>query len=87
MNLFPVPTFFDYADTKYSLWKERSIKRILKLQNSADILLYSIGTVNAGVPSHVYSGGYLEEKDYMEIRRLQIVGDIATVFLMRMVVL
>ena len=79
-NLFPVPTFFDYASTKNAMWKERSIQRILTLQEGADLLLFSIGAVNAGVPSHVYSGGYLEENDLQEIRRHHIVGDIATVF-------
>ncbi len=79
-HLFPVPTFFDYVETKKYLWKERSIKRILDLQERADILLHSIGAVNAGIPSHVYSGGYLEEKDYKELKKERIAGDIATVF-------
>jgi DNA-binding transcriptional regulator LsrR (DeoR family) len=79
-HLFPVPTFFDYASTKDALWKERSIQRILQLQEKADLLLFSIGAVNAGVPSHVYAGGYLEENDLQAIRRDQIIGDIATVF-------
>lgn len=79
-HLFPVPTFFDYASTKNAMWKERSIQRILKLQEQADLLLYSIGAVNAGVPSHVYAGGYLEESDLLEIRKHQIAGDVATVF-------
>jgi len=79
-HLFPVPTFFDYADTKKYLWRERSIRRVLDLQKKADVLLYSIGAVNAGIPSHVYSGGYLEEKDYQELKREHIAGDIATVF-------
>jgi DNA-binding transcriptional regulator LsrR (DeoR family) len=79
-NLFPVPTFFDYAATKQALWKERSIQRLLDLQNQADLLLYSIGSVNAGVPSHVYSAGYMERADLNELKRLDLVGDIATVF-------
>jgi deoxyribonucleoside regulator len=79
-HLFPVPTFFDYAETKNALWKEGSIRRLLGLQQKADLLLYSIGAVNAGVPSHVYSGGYLEERDYLELERQHIAGDIATVF-------
>lgn len=79
-NLFPVPTFFDYAATKAALWKERSIRRLLDLQNQADLLLYSIGAVNAGVPSHVYSAGYLERADFQDLKRLKLVGDIATVF-------
>ena len=79
-NLFPVPTFFDYAATKQAFWKERSIRRLLDLQNRADVLLYSIGAVNAGVPSHVYSAGYLEKTDLQELKRLNLAGDIATVF-------
>lgn len=80
VDLFPVPTFFDYVSTKEAMWKERSIKRILELQERANLLLHSIGAVRSGVPSHVYSGGFLEERDYQEIRRLNIAGDIATVF-------
>jgi DNA-binding transcriptional regulator LsrR (DeoR family) len=79
-NLFPVPTFFDFASTKQAMWKERSIRRLLDLQSQADLLLYSIGAVNAGIPSHVYSAGYLERTDLQEIRRLDLAGDIATVF-------
>jgi deoxyribonucleoside regulator len=79
-HLFPVPTFFDHAETKKALWKERSIRRLLDLHEKTDILIYSIGAVNAGIPSHVYSGGYLEDRDYVELERLQIAGDIATVF-------
>lgn len=79
-HLFPVPTFFDYAETKHALWKEGSIRRLLDLQQKADLLLYSIGAVNAGIPSHVYSSGYLEERDYLELEKQSIAGDIATVF-------
>ena len=79
-HLFPVPTFFDFADTKRALWREGSIKRIIDLQKNADLLLYSIGAVNAGIPSHVYSGGYLEKEDYQQLINGHIAGDIATVF-------
>jgi len=79
-HLFPVPTFFDYPETKAALWKERSIQRLLKLHESADLLLFSIGAVKAGLPSHVYSGGYLEKADYTELQKDKVVGDIATVF-------
>jgi DNA-binding transcriptional regulator LsrR (DeoR family) len=79
-QLFPVPTLFDYAETKQALWKEGSIKRILDLQKQADLLLYSIGAVNAGIPSHVYSGGYLSQGDYKLLEAEKVAGDIATVF-------
>jgi DNA-binding transcriptional regulator LsrR (DeoR family) len=79
-NLFPVPAFFDFAATKQALWKERSIQRLLDLQRQADILLFSIGAVDAGVPSHVYNAGYLEKADYIEFEKQKLAGDIATVF-------
>ena len=78
--LFPVPTFFDYAETKEAMWRERSIRRIVEMQQQADVLLYSIGAVDAGIPSHVYSGGYLEDRDMRELKRESVVGDMATVF-------
>lgn len=79
-HLFPVPTFFDDPRTKQALWNERSIKRLLDLREHADLLLFSIGAVDAGIPSHVYSGGYLEDKDYLVLNKELIAGDIATVF-------
>jgi len=78
--LFPLPTFFDYVETKQFLWRERSIKRILDLQNQADLLLYSIGAVNSGIPSRVHSDGYLDKRDYQELEQLNVAGDVATVF-------
>jgi len=78
--LFPVPSFFDYKETKETLWRERSIQRIIDLQRRADVFLYSVGAVNAGVPSHVYSSGYLEPVDLLQLETERVVGDLATVF-------
>lgn len=78
--LFPVPTFFDYSETKAAMWRERSIKSIIDLQQNSSILLYSIGSVNAGVPSHVYSKGYLDPADLDELEKERVIGDLATVF-------
>lgn len=78
--LFPVPTFFDYRETKAAMWRERSVRRIIEIQNDATVLLYSIGAVNAGVPSHVYSKGYLDASDLAELERERVIGDLATVF-------
>jgi len=75
---FPVPAFFDYAETRQALWRERSVKAIRALQERASILVYSIGVAETG--SHVYTGGYLDRKDMQGLRREGVVGDIATVF-------
>ena len=79
-HLFPVPAYFDYCETKQALWREGSIKRILDLQEQADVLIFSIGAVNAGIPSHVYSGDYLTKTDYKVLDQYAVAGDIATVF-------
>jgi len=79
-HLFPVPTFFDYEETKKSMWRERSIQRILRMQEDADILLYSLGAVETGMPSQSYSDGYLEDKDFRELKARRAVADLAMVF-------
>jgi deoxyribonucleoside regulator len=78
--LFPVPAFFDHADTKEALWKERSIRRILALQESADLLLFSTGALVGDPASHLYTAGYLSEREAFELRVAGVVGDIGTVF-------
>ncbi len=78
---FPVPTFFDFAATREMLWKERSIMRILNLQERCDLMVFSVGAMTGGLPSHVYSGGYLEPDDLDAIKAYGVVGDVATYFL------
>jgi deoxyribonucleoside regulator len=80
VHQFPVPAFFDFAQTKVSLWQERSVKKITDLQKQASVLLYSVGALHAKVPSYVYEAGYLEKRDYQELTREHVEGDIATVF-------
>ena len=50
---FPVPAFFDYAETRRAMWRERSIARVLDMQRRADIALFSVGALEGDVPSHV----------------------------------
>jgi len=81
VHLFPVPAFFDYAETRRAMWRERSIARVLDVQRRADIALFSIGAVAGEVPSHVYSAGYLEAEDIETLESEGVVGDVCTVFL------
>lgn len=78
---FPVPAFFDFAETKEAMWRERSVRRVLDVQRRADIALFSVGAVSGGVPSHVYSAGYLEPEDIAVLEAEGVVGDVCTVFL------
>ncbi|WP_425339371.1 sugar-binding transcriptional regulator [Arthrobacter pigmenti] len=77
---FPVPAFFDHAETKTAMWAERSVKRILDLQHRMTMAIFGVGSVGAGIPSHVYSGGYLDEDDMRILSESRVVGDVATVF-------
>ena len=78
--LFPVPTFFDDPRTKTAMWRERSVQHVLDVQAQADVLIYSIGSVTAKIPSHVYVSAYLEDSDLQELKQAGAIGDIATVF-------
>lgn len=77
---FPVPAFFDHASTKDAMWAERSVRRILELQEKMTMAIFSVGSIDADVPSHVYSGGYLDDSELAVLERSNVVGDVATVF-------
>ncbi|MGG5171334.1 sugar-binding transcriptional regulator [Pseudarthrobacter sp. J1738] len=77
---FPVPAFFDRAQTKEAMWQERSIKRMLDLQSRMTVAVFGVGSIESGYPSHVYAGGYLDEDDLRSLRESKVSGDVATVF-------
>ena len=79
-HLFPVPTFFDDPLTKKAMWRERSVQHILDLQQQTDMVVFSVGSLNAATPSHVHTGGYLDSADLLQMAEQGVVGDIATVF-------
>ena len=75
---FPIPAFFDYAETRSAPWRERSIKAIRALQENASVVLFSIGVKETG--SYVHTSSYLSKQDLQGIQKEGVVGDIATVF-------
>lgn len=77
---FPVPAFFDHAQTKTLMWRERSVQRVLEVQRRADLAVFGVGAVTAEVPSHVYSAGYLSEEEMRDLTADGVVGDVCTVF-------
>jgi deoxyribonucleoside regulator len=77
---FPVPAFFDHAETKAGMWHERSVRRVLDVQQNIDIALFGLGAPFGTLPSHVYTGGYLDDEDLSWLQQHGVVGDIATVF-------
>lgn len=77
---FPVPAFFDHASTKTAMWQERSVRRVLDLQDRMSIAIFGVGSIDSSYPSHVYAGGYLDEDDLKLLAGSDVVGDVATVF-------
>lgn len=77
---FPVPAFFDDPRTKVAMWRERSMRRILAMQAAMDLVVFSTGAAGSRVPSHVYTGGYLEAQELAALEAEGVVGDVATVF-------
>ncbi|MBW4031427.1 MAG: sugar-binding transcriptional regulator [Acidobacteria bacterium] len=77
---FPVPAFFDHAETKAAMWRESSVRRVLDLQAEIDIALFGLGAPFGALPSHVYTGGYLDQHDLDQLHEHGVVGDLATVF-------
>lgn len=80
-TLFPVPAFFDYAETKQAMWRERSVQTVLSLQRGVQVAAFGVGSLTATVPSHVYSQGYFDDSDMAAIREQKVVGDVCTVLL------
>ncbi|MDR2929958.1 MAG: transcriptional regulator [Propionibacteriaceae bacterium] len=78
---FPVPAFFDYAETKQAMWRERSVQLVLNYQSRLDVAVFGIGSLHARVPSHVYTAGFLDQRDLKQLRTENIVGDVCTVLL------
>ncbi len=77
---FPVPAFFDRPSTKTAMWGERSVQRILDLQSRMTTAIFGVGSVGSEIPSHVYSGGYLDPDALAMLAADEVVGDAATVF-------
>ncbi|MDO4887547.1 MAG: sugar-binding domain-containing protein [Actinomycetaceae bacterium] len=78
---FPVPAFFDYAETRTAMWRERSIKTVRDIGRNVDVAVFGVGTFASPVASHVYAGGYLSNSEVLALRRDGVVGDICTVLI------
>jgi DNA-binding transcriptional regulator LsrR (DeoR family) len=79
--LFPMPAFFDQAGAKDVMWGERSVQNVLELRRKLDLAVFGVGCVQARVPSHVYSAGFLDDAEMAELIADGVVGDVCTVLL------
>ncbi len=77
---FPVPAFFDRAETRAAMWQERSVRRVLDTRSEIRLAVFGLGSIDAAVPSQIYRGGYVSARDAAGLRDQGVVGDVATVF-------
>jgi len=78
---FPVPAFFDYAETKQAMWRERSVQSVLSLQERLNVAIFGIGSIYGRVPSFVYTTGFLDDAEMARLKSQGVVGDVCTVLL------
>lgn len=78
---FPVPAFFDYAESKEVMWRERSVSSVREIQQASDVAVFGVGSFTSPLASHVYSGGYLSPEEVEHLRTEGVAGDICTVLL------
>jgi len=81
VQLFPVPAFFDHPETKRAMWRERSVRHVLDRIRALDAVLFGVGSLTGRVSSHVYTAGYFDAAELLEIERAGVVGDVCTVLL------
>ncbi|WP_372699209.1 sugar-binding transcriptional regulator [Arthrobacter sp. JSM 101049] len=77
---FPVPAFFDRAETRAAMWQERSVIRVLDTHRKIRLAVFGLGSIDSAVPSQIYRGGYVSTQEARALREQGVVGDVATVF-------
>lgn len=77
---FPVPAFFDRAETRAAMWRERSVIRVLDTHRDIRLAVFGLGSIDSAVPSQIYRGGYVSTAEARALREQGVVGDVATVF-------
>ena len=78
---FPVPAFFDKATAREALWAESSVQRVLRLQERANLAVFSVSALDARIPGHLYRAGYLQRDDLRNLLDRGVVGELGTVFM------
>jgi deoxyribonucleoside regulator len=78
---FPVPAFFDRPSARDTLWSERSVQRVLRLQERANVAVFSVSALESRIPGHLYRAGYLQRDDLRQLAHRGVVGELGTVFL------
>jgi len=78
---FPVPTFFDHAETKDAMWRERSVRNVLEYQSRIDLAIFGVGSMYSREPSYLYTAGFLDDAELNQMKGQGVVGDVCSILL------
>ena len=76
---FPVPAILDTPEAKQALWKEKSIQRVLKLREAADLLITSVGISEGEHPGRLYRD-FTNAEDLKHLHDNNVIGNLCSVF-------
>jgi len=57
------------------------VQNVVKIQQQMTVAAFGVGCLNARVPSHVYTAGYMDDDEKRQLGADGVVGDVATVLL------
>ncbi|MCI1983895.1 MAG: hypothetical protein LKJ47_03875 [Bifidobacteriaceae bacterium] len=78
--LFPVPAVFASEETRKMMYEEPSIKHMLSMRKSLDVIITSLGTSSGPHPSPLFRSEGISPKDIDELTREHTVGNLASLF-------
>lgn len=78
--LFPVPEMFQNDRTRETLWQEPAVQKVVEYQKQADVLLFSIGSLQGGPESFLQQSVAVSADEIEELVEARVVGHLATMF-------
>ncbi len=82
-HYFPVPAFFDSAETREAMWRERSLRKLLELRSNASLAVFGIGAFGHTLVSRAYSDEFFSPTEARDLARAGVVGDVCTIMMRR----
>ncbi|MCL2316966.1 MAG: transcriptional regulator [Actinomycetia bacterium] len=78
---FPMPAFFDHAETKAALWRESAVRRVLSLRRRLDVALFGVAALEASPPRQAFAAASLDASQRRDLAGQGVVGGVCTVAL------
>ncbi len=77
----PLPAFFDRVTTKETMWRERSVQKILQARSQVDVAIFGVGSLSVRPPCEAHVTSCLDGLDLGALIEDEVVGYVCTVLL------